>query len=70
LVGCRLVSAGGGQTIPALVLDPFCGSGTTGLVATRQGRRFIGIELNPEYAELARVRIAEDAPLFNRARQA
>jgi hypothetical protein len=37
--------------IPCLVLDPFCGSGTTGEVAVRLGRRFIGIEINPEYVE-------------------
>lgn len=42
------------------VLDPFGGSGTTGLVAQRHGRRSILIELNPEYAELARHRIASD----------
>jgi site-specific DNA-methyltransferase (adenine-specific) len=48
-----------------LVLDPFCGSGTTGLVALRHGRRFVGIELNPAYAEMARRRITDDAPLFN-----
>ncbi len=36
-----------------LVLDPFCGSGTTGLAATRLGRRFVGIELDPEHADLA-----------------
>jgi DNA modification methylase len=47
------------------VLDPFCGSGTTGVVALRLSRKFIGIELNPEYAELAEKRINGDAPLFN-----
>ncbi len=48
------------------VLDPFAGSGTTGLVANRHNRNFIGIELNPEYAEMARRRITNDAPMFNR----
>lgn len=48
-----------------LVLDPFSGAGTTGLVALRHSRRFIGIELNPEYVAMARRRIVEDAPLFN-----
>ena len=47
--------------IPATVLDPFGGSGTTGLVADRLGRNAILIELNPEYAELARKRIDQDA---------
>jgi modification methylase len=41
-----------------LVLDPFCGTGTTGAVAKRLGRLFIGIERNPAYAVLARERIA------------
>jgi modification methylase len=41
-----------------LVLDPFCGTGTTGAVARRLGRRFIGIERDPAYAALARARIA------------
>jgi site-specific DNA-methyltransferase (cytosine-N4-specific) len=36
-----------------LVLDPFVGSGTTGLVALKQNRRFLGIELNPTYLEIA-----------------
>ena len=49
-----------------VVLDPFCGSGTTGIVALRLGRRFIGIELNPEYVEMARRRISDDNPIFNR----
>ena len=37
-----------------VVLDPFAGSGTTGMVAEQLGRKFIGIELNPEYSKLAR----------------
>lgn len=53
------------------VLDPFCGSGTTGIVARQLGRHFVGIELNPEYADMARRRIEEEgrpkesAPLKN-----
>lgn len=43
------------------VLDPFGGSGTTGLVADRLGRDAILIELNPEYAAMARNRIDQDA---------
>jgi DNA modification methylase len=46
------------------VLDPFCGSGTTGAVAVRHARNFIGIELNPAYVELARRRIGRETPLF------
>jgi 3'-phosphoadenosine 5'-phosphosulfate sulfotransferase (PAPS reductase)/FAD synthetase len=45
-------------------LDPFGGAGTTGLVADRLQRDAILIELNPEYAEMARKRITNDAPLF------
>lgn len=40
-----------------LILDPFIGSGTTGLVALNMGRRFLGIELNPSYAHDAEVRL-------------
>ena len=40
-----------------IVLDPFMGSGTTGMVAAQMGRHFIGIELNPAYTELAYKRI-------------
>jgi len=46
------------------VLDPFGGSGTTGLVADRNGRNAVLIELNNEYAEMARDRLYNDAPLF------
>jgi DNA modification methylase len=52
-------------TVPSVVLDPFAGAGTTGLVALRHDRSFIGIELNPVYAEMARNRIRDDAPLLN-----
>ena len=52
------------------VLDPFTGSGTTGVVALRAGRNFVGIELNPEYVELARNRITDDAPLLNHEKAA
>lgn len=54
-----------GSRVGDTVLDPFAGAGTTGLVATRHGRGFIGIELNPAYAEMARQRIRDDAPLMN-----
>lgn len=48
------------------IFDPFCGSGTTGVVALRLFRKFIGIEINPEYCEMAKNRINDDAPLFNK----
>ena len=49
-------------------LDPFTGSGTVGAVAIRYGRKFCGIELKPEYCDLARARIAKAlniTPLFS-----
>ena len=42
-----------------LILDPFAGAGTTGLVALEHGRRFLGIELNPSYVKMAEARIAD-----------
>lgn len=48
----------------ATILDPYCGSGTTGVVATRLGFNFIGIEIDAEYAKVARQRIEGDRPLF------
>ncbi len=45
------------RSIPATVLDPFCGSGTTGVVARRLGRHFVGLDLSPEYLQLARARL-------------
>jgi DNA modification methylase len=58
---CILAGSREGDT----VLDPFSGAGTTGMVALRHGRSYVGIELNPAYASLARERIIDDAPLLN-----
>ena len=45
-----------------VVLDPFSGSGTTGIVAINNGRNYIGLELNPEYAEMSLERIKDECP--------
>ena len=71
-----------GDPVPCLVLDPFLGSGTTIAVARQLGRHGVGCELNPEYVELAKVRIGKaekphtfqdtretDAPLFGTLRE-
>ena len=51
-------AADSGPQPPAdVVLDPFMGSGTTALTALEEGRRFIGIELNPKYVKLSAARI-------------
>ena len=53
------------------ILDPFMGSGTTGVACVQTGRNFIGIEIDPGYAEIARQRIekaqeqARQEPLFS-----
>ena len=57
---CILAGCPAGGT----VLDPFLGAGTTALVADRLGRDCIGIELNPQYAAMARRRIEDDAGMF------
>jgi site-specific DNA-methyltransferase (adenine-specific) len=49
---CRMVTPKGG-----VILDPFAGSGSTGKAAVLEGFQFIGIELNPEYAEIAQLRL-------------
>ena len=58
---CILAGSEEGDT----VLDPFTGSGTVAVVANRHGRNFVGTELNPEYAEIARERITASSPMFN-----
>jgi DNA modification methylase len=42
------------------VFDPFTGSGTTAVVAMKNGRNYIGTELNPEYVKIAEERIANE----------
>ena len=54
---CRLVTPAGG-----LVLDPFTGSGTTGVAALLEGLHFAGCEREAEYVEIARARVAHAAP--------
>ena len=49
------------------VLDPFTGSGTTGMACAAEGFEFIGIEREAEYVEIAQRRIASIAPLFEAA---
>jgi site-specific DNA-methyltransferase (adenine-specific) len=51
---CRLVTPPGGR-----VLDPFTGSGSTGVAALKEGFRFVGIEQSEEYCEIAARRLAE-----------
>src|SRR5690606_28512144 len=58
-------SCDGGDPVPCTVLDPFSGAGTTGLVALARGRDYIGIELNPDYAEMSKRRIVSFSPMFN-----
>jgi len=54
------------ETKPGIAIDPFTGAGTTCMVAKQQGRRFVGIELNPEYVAMAqkRVGITVDEPEY------
>ena len=40
-----------------IVLDPFCGSGTTGVEAVRYGRKFIGIDISEEYIDISKRRL-------------
>ena len=51
-------------TSPGTVLDPFSGSGTTGLAATKHGRRYVGIDLSRDYLDLSlRTRLGQTALL-------
>jgi len=50
-----------------LVVDPFCGSGTTGVAAVKHGRRFIGIDCNGDYCKIAEARISQPVPTNGRS---
>lgn len=65
VIGYRPTCSCQAAAVPGVVLDPFAGLGTTLIAALRLGRSAIGIELSEKYAEAARKRILEDAPLFN-----
>jgi site-specific DNA-methyltransferase (adenine-specific) len=58
----RMIKAGCPEN--GLVLDPFMGAGTTGLVAKKINRHYLGFELNPEYKEMAENRIKNEIGLF------
>ena len=50
-----------GCPVGGVVMDPFSGSGSTGIAAARNGRNYIGIELNPEYVEITKKRAKDEA---------
>lgn len=58
----RMVKAGCPEN--GLVIDPFFGSGTTGIYARKVNRNFVGIELNPEYVEIANKRLFKELGMF------
>jgi site-specific DNA-methyltransferase (adenine-specific) len=53
-----------GCPINGVVIDPFFGSGTTGIYAKKSQRNFIGIELNPEYVKIAQNRLYKELGMF------
>jgi DNA modification methylase len=61
---CVLAGSAEGDT----VLDPFSGSGTTGEVALKNGRNYVGCEINPDYAQLSVKRISEAVGMFGEVR--
>lgn len=58
----RMIKAGCPEN--GIVLDPFFGSGTTGIYARKVNRNFVGIELNPEYVEIANKRLFKELGMF------
>lgn len=63
-LGWHPACAHAGEPVPATVLDPFMGAGTTALAALQLGRHYLGIELSCEYVALANRRLQRELPLF------
>jgi len=61
-VGWKRTCACSAERVGCIVLDPFSGAGTTGVVCRRRYRRYIGIELNPDFADLSEQRISKVEP--------
>ncbi|MEA5796367.1 DNA methyltransferase, partial [Salmonella enterica subsp. enterica serovar Virginia] len=55
--------------VGGVVLDPFFGAGTTGVVALKLDRSYVGIELNPDYIELAKNRIKKEQSVLLKSRK-
>lgn len=55
----------GAGAAPCVTADVFCGSGRSGVAARRLGRRFLGVELNDDFARSSRARVARAAPLMD-----
>jgi hypothetical protein len=55
--GCKCETV---ETVPCTVLDVFFGAGTTGVVAQKLGRSYLGCELNPGYAQIATLRLSDE----------
>ncbi|MEA7169387.1 site-specific DNA-methyltransferase, partial [Salmonella enterica subsp. enterica serovar Virginia] len=58
-----------GCPVGGVVLDPFFGAGTTGVVALKLDRSYVGIELNPDYIELAKNRIKKEQSVLLKSRK-
>ena len=69
-LGWRRMCSHSAPAVPCLVLDPFAGAGTSGLVADRLGRDCVLIDVSIEYTAMSRQRIIGDAPLFATASEA
>lgn len=63
-VGWAATCTCGADVVPCTVLDPFSGSGTTGVVALKHGRNYIGCELNADYIKLSHERIGKVQPML------
>jgi tRNA/tmRNA/rRNA uracil-C5-methylase (TrmA/RlmC/RlmD family) len=72
MAGVKITTSGwkptcshGGESVPAVVYDPFMGSGTVGLVAYKLNRHYIGTELSQDYIDMAQRRIGKERDKFS-----